>query len=146
MLNSYDSLVSRWKITLMMYPLEAFLVALENKDPAGKNSMSIPNMKAGRICSQKMLIKLCEKICRKHAEMRAVSCMQRMTDAEKSGDTASKWGQNLSPYLFLHSTNMSNTYCLPATAYRARVKSWMTHRPWNFCIVEKTPVWVREEK
>lgn len=76
--------------------------------------MSSSITKAGTICSQKMLVKLCEKVCRKRADMRGMSCVQSKTDTEKPRDTAPEGEQTLSPYLFLLSTNMSNTYYLPA--------------------------------
>lgn len=47
--------------------------------------------------------------------MREVSCVQSKIDTEKPRGTAPKGEQTLSPYLFLHSTNMSNTYYFPAT-------------------------------
>lgn len=78
--------------------------------------MSSPITKAGRICSQKMLVKLSEKVYRKRAEMREVSCVQSRINPEKPRDIDPKGEQILCSDLFLHSTNTSNAYYLLAIA------------------------------
>lgn len=131
-LNAYDNLVNHWKITLMIYSLEMSLVALGGgKTQPEKHSLSGPIIKADRICIWKMLVTLCEKVCRKSSEMKGVYWVEVEYRGKETERHCFTGRAEIWVLIFSVIHKQVNYLLFTRHCTRVKVTKWIRHRPWN---------------